>query len=130
MPDIVKTWPAMFPSAKVREIFNHDWGRFYFSLGRGRPSQPIERLWYTHRGRLIGYFHVDEIVQNAGQLPRLRSLSGEESEWQIKPDSWVAICPPPFRRVNGARIFYSGFRGWRYFDFEKYRNSVEAKVSI
>ena len=129
MTAILKTWPAFMPPRKVLEVFGHDWGRFYFTLGRGKPQKPIEQLWFTHRSRILGYFGVGEIVQNVGQLPKLRALSGEISEWQIKGDRWVAICPPPFHRLE-EKLYHEGFRGWRYFDLEAYRGTLGAKVRI
>lgn len=114
---------------KVLQVFSHPWGNFYFTLGRGKPGRPVEQLYFTHRGQILGHFDIGEIVQNVGQLPRLRSLSGEESEWQIKGDRWVAICGPPFHRLKET-IYHDSFRGWRYFDLEAYRFSIGAKVRI
>ena len=130
MSAILKTWPSFMPRKKVLEIFTHDWGRFYFTLGRGHPKQSTPTaIYFTHQGRIIGYFLIEEIVQNAGQLPKLRSISDQESEWQIKGDAWVAVCKPPFYRLS-ERIYYSGFRGWRYFDLESYRGTMDAKVNL
>jgi len=117
-------------SRRVLEAFTHDWGEFYFTLGRSKPQQQIERLWYTHQGRILGSFKVARIIQNDGtNIPRLRSISGEVSEWQIKPDAWVAICKQPFERLK-QKIYYAGFRGWRYFDLSKYGESFESKIRI
>lgn len=126
---ILKTWPAFMEARKVLEVFTHNWGRFYFTLGRGRPKHTPDQLFYTHHGRILGHFSIDEIVQNVGQLPKLRSLSGEESPWQIKGDRWVAICSPPFHRLD-EKLYHESFRGWRYFDLENYRGTVGAKVRI
>lgn len=118
------------PPRKVLEVFTHDWGRFYFTLGRGRPKDPcVYKIYFTHRGRILGDFSIDEIVQNVGQLPKLRSLSDTESQWQIKGDRWVAICSPPFHRLE-EKLYHEGFRGWHYFDLEAYRGTVGAKVRI
>jgi hypothetical protein len=135
---ILKTWPAFMPPKKVLQVFTHDWGNFYFTLGRGRPKQEPKQLWYTHRGRILGYFDVGHIVRNDGSLPKLRSLSDQESEWQIRGDAWVAICAPPFHplseynRIQGRqeKLYHEGFRGWRYFDLEAYRITTGAKVRI
>lgn len=129
MTAIIKTWPAGMRPRRVIEAFTHDWGRFYFTIGRGKPKQKIDELFYTHRGLILGHFRISEIVQNAGQLPKLRSISGETSEWQIKPDSWVAICDPPFHSLK-ERLFYESFRGFRYFDLAAHRGSMESKVRI
>lgn len=129
MTAILKTWPAFMTRAKVLEVFTHDWGFFYFTLGRGKPQKPITQLYYTHHGRILGYFDIGVIVRNVGQLPILRSLSDQESEWQIKGDAWVAVCPPPFHRFS-ERLYHEGFRGWRYFDLETYRGTVAAKIHI
>lgn len=126
---ILKTWPAFMCPKKVREIFTNDWGRFYFVIGRGKPSRPIDRLFFTHRGVILGHFDISIIIQNVGQLPKLRSLSDRESEWQIKGDSWVAICDPPFHFLS-EKIFHSGFRGFRYFDLQAHRGTMEAKVRL
>lgn len=131
MPDILKTWPAFMEPAKVRTIFTMKWdGAFYFTLGRAKPKQAVDRLWYTHRGQIIGNFSIGEIVQNVGQLPPLRSISGETSEWQIKPDAWVAVCPSGSFTPLEEEIFHEAFRGWRYFDLEKYRGSVGSLVHV
>jgi len=129
MSAIIKTWPAFMPPKKVLEVFTHDWGRFYFSVGRGRPKQDVTHIWFTHRGRILGSFHVEQIVQNDGSLPKLHSISGETSEWQFKPDVWVAICRPPLERLQ-EKLYYSGFRGWRYFDLQKFRGTLDAKIRV
>lgn len=69
------------------------------------------------------------IVQNVGQIPRLRAMDGADSEWQIKGDRFVAVCCPPFHKLE-QEIFYEGFRGWRYFDLEAHRGTLGAKVRI
>jgi hypothetical protein len=118
------------PRSKVLEVFQHDWGQFYFTLGRGKPAQAIDQLWYTHDGEIIGYFKITTIVRNMGDnLPRLRSISGETSEWQIKLMNWVAICDPPFI-LSPEQLFHESFRGYRYFDFETYAKSPYARVRI
>jgi len=116
--------------AHTLEVFTHKWAVFYFTLGRGRPrkSEP-DQLYYTHRGEILGYFAIAEIVQNVGQLPKLTAIDGTESEWQIKGDAWVAICKPPFHELE-EKIFHEGFRGWRYFDLNAYRGTLGAKVRI
>lgn len=129
MSAILKTWPAFMPPKKVLQVFTHDWGTFYFTLGRGCPKQIVEQIYYTHRGRILGHFDIHCIVRNDGSLPKLRSLSDVESEWQIKGDAWVAICAPPFHRLE-EKIWHEGFRGWRYFDLEVYRSTVGAKIRI
>ena len=115
---------------KTLEVFSHDWGTFYFTLGRGKPQRPIEQIWHTHRGRILGYFDITEIVRNLGDnLRRLRRISGEKSEWQIKLMNWVAVCPPPFHPL-AEKIYHEGFRGWRYFDLESYRGTIDSKIRI
>jgi hypothetical protein len=128
--EIIKTWPASFTPKHVLTVFTHDWGNFYFTLGRGKPSQEISRLWYTHRGRILGSFKIDRLVIQDGSLPRLQSITGEFSEWQIKRDNWVAICPAgTFTRLK-EKLYYSGFRGWRYFDLDEYRGTLESRVQL
>lgn len=102
---------------------------FYFTLGRGKPSKPIDTLFYTHCGRILGHFTIERIVRNDGTLPKLRSLQDRVSEWQIKPDRWVAVCAPPFVRLE-EKLYYEPFRGWRYFDLEKHRGSLDALIRI
>lgn len=115
------------PPRRVLEVFNADFGNFYFTLGRGKPQQSVERLFFTHRGRILGCFRVIELRLNDGaNIPSLQSLSGETSEWQIKPGSWVAICDGPIERVP-EKLYYDSFRGWRYFDLEEYRGSADAR---
>jgi hypothetical protein len=129
--DLLNTWPASLDRRRVMRVFTHGWqGReFYFTLGRSKPRLQAARLFWTHQGRIIGSFTIDRIVQNDGSLPKLRSLTGEVSEWQIKRDSWVAICHGPLVRING-RVFHEGFRGWRYFNLGAYRQTPESKVRL
>ena len=130
MSDIIKTWPSFVNPRKVAEMFyGEPFGTYYFALGRGKPKQNIERLWFTYRGRILGCFKIERIIVNDGNLPRLRSLSGEESEWQIKPDAYVAICSPPCEKP-GHRAFMTGFRGWRYFDVDKYTQTPESRMRL
>lgn len=129
MAEIIKTWPAWAEARKVAQMFSAKtscFARYYFILGRGKPALPITRIWYTWRGRILGSFEVAEIVCNVGQIPKLWSLSGEESEWQIPKDRYVAICIVGCERLK-ERIFMSGFRGWRYFDLESYRSTSESR---
>lgn len=131
MAEIIKTWPANVDARTVAHIFGDEcvFATFYFTLGRGKPKQPVDRLWFTYQGRILGSFKVLEIKQNDGSLPKLRSITDEESEWQIRPDHWVAICKGPMERLTD-RVFMSGFRGYRYFDLNEYRKTNEAKVRI
>jgi len=68
-------------------------------------------------------------VQNVGQLPKLTNMDGDPSAWQIKGDAWVAVCPPPFHRLE-EKIYHDGFRGWRYFDLATYRGTLGSKIRI
>ena len=129
MAAILKTWPAFMPPKKVLQVFTHDWGNFYFTLGRGCPKRPVEEIFFTHRGRILGKFSINRILRNDGSLPKLRSLSDQESEWQIKGDHYVAICCPPFIRLE-EKLYHEGFRGWRYFDLESYRSTLGSKIRI
>lgn len=128
--DIIKTWPAFMDRRKVEKIFKSPWGMFYFVVGKGKPKQAIDRLWFTHQDEVLGNFKVQEIVCNVGQLPKLRSLENRESEWQIKPDRYVAICPGPMEWLAGDVIYYGSFRGFRYFDFDAYSKTMEAKIAL
>jgi hypothetical protein len=129
MTAIIKTWPAFFTPERTLAVFTHPWAKFYFTLGRGRPKIAPDEIWFTHRGAILGHFRIGEIVRNEGQLPKLARITGEESEWQIRPDNWVAICPPPFETL-GERLFFAGFRGWRYFDLAKHRSSLDARIRL
>ena len=134
MSAILKTLPARFARGQLERFLGTDtkpcFTTYYFTLGRGRPKRDVvDELYFTHRGRIIGYFAIAEIVQNAGQLPKLTTLDGEPSEWQIKADAWVAVCRPPFRRLS-ERLYHESFRGWHYFDLAAYRGTRDAKVRI
>lgn len=131
MSDIIKTWPAFMSREKVLRIFRMRGTEFYFVVSRGKPSQAIERLWYTHQGEIVGCFSVREVVCNVGQLPKLRSLEDRESEWQIKRDRWVAICPGPFTPTPGDEpVFHDSFRGFHYFNFGEYSQTMESRIAI
>jgi hypothetical protein len=130
MSDIIKTWPASMHPRRVLEVFTHDWGSFYFTLGRGKPQKELERLWFTHRGRILGSFQVDQLIQNnETNIPKLASISGEESEWQIKPDRYVVICDHKFVRLK-EKLYYQPFRGWHYFSLESWRGNEESKINV
>jgi hypothetical protein len=132
MADLLKTWPAAMEPRKVLTIFSERecFAEYYFTLGRGKPKQEIENLWFTYRGRILGHFRVDRIVCNTGDnIPKLRRIDGGESEWQIKRDRWVAICDPPFFRLKG-HVWHDSFRGYRYFDLEAYRQTSESKIAL
>jgi hypothetical protein len=133
MTAILKTLPARFARGQLERFLGTEakpcFTTYYFTLGRARPKKEPGWLYFTHRSRIIGYFDVNEVVQNAGQLPKLTTLDGGPSEWQIKSDAWVAVCVPPFHRVR-ERLYHESFRGWRYFDLQAYRGTVDAKVRI
>lgn len=127
--DILKTWPAVVPPKTVAQIFSptaSPFARYYFTIGRGKPRWNFERMWFTYQGRILGWFIVEDLVRNDGSLPRLSRLDGAPSEWQIRKDAWVAVCAPPCVRIK-ERVFHDSFRGWRYFNFDEYRGTGEAR---
>jgi hypothetical protein len=128
--DIIKSWPASIHAADIADMFTDDakYSAYYFTIGRGKPKEKIERIWWSYQGRIIGSFKVDRLVINDGTLPQLGSISGGD-EWSIKPDRWVAICESGGEPLK-ERLFFAGFRGWRYFDIESYRNTPESKVRL
>ncbi len=131
MADIIKTWPANVDARTVVSIFRSrcGWANYYFTLGRGKPAQQIDRIWWTWRGRILGSFRVDRVVVNDGSLPKLCRLDGGESEWQIRPDMWVAICAEGCEPLR-ERMYMTGFRGWRYFDITAYRQTTESRMRL
>lgn len=131
MAAILKTLPTMFARGKIDEFLATPFSSFFFTLGRGRPQRPdpVTEIYFTHNGVILGHFDITEIVQNKGQLPLLTTLGGDPSEWQIKPDRWVAVCKAPFHRLE-EKVFHSGFRGWRYFDLQNYRGTLDSKVRL
>jgi hypothetical protein len=131
MPEIIKTWPAFMDPKKVAQIFgpHPPFGEYYFTLGRGKPQQEVTKLWFTYRGRILGCFPIHRVWRNDGSLPPLRRLDGEESDWQLKPDAWIAVCNPQFEKLR-ARVYFGGFRGWRYFDLSAHRGTMESKVRL
>lgn len=120
---------------------------YYFALGRGRPKQAVEQLWFTFQGCVLGWFAVAEIVPHLGEwadfvaggttmeeatqpkpaitlyLDRLGKM------WRPKPGVWLILCPPPFHLLE-EKIFFSGFQGFRYFEFESYRKGLDAKIPV
>lgn len=54
-------------------------------------------------------------------LPKLRSLSDEKNDWQIKPDAWVSIFIPVVMCLRD-RFFMFDFAGG---DFAAYLDSPE-----
>lgn len=151
MADIIKCWPAQFSRRKTLEVFQHDWGEFYFTIGRGRPKHVVtldeinpkspsyafkgdgveaSKLFYAHRGKLLGHFVIRELrLNNGANIPRLRSITGEVSEWQIRVGRWVAICRGPFVPLRSKRaVYYDSHRGFHYFDLNSYLNSMESQI--
>jgi hypothetical protein len=134
MSAIIKTLPVRFARGQIERFFGLDgkpcWTTYYFTLGRGRPKQSDpDKLYFTHKGIIIGFFNVVEIVQNVGQLPKLTNMDGDPSAWQIKPDAWVAVCRPPFFLLE-KKIYHEGFQGWRYFNFVAYSRTIASKLRI
>jgi len=132
MSDIIKTWPVAVTAKATAQVFSPKhppFVRYYFTLGRGKPKQAVERMWFTYQGRILGWFEVEEIVCNDGSLPKLNRLDGSPGEWQMKKDSWIAVCAPPCHRLT-ERVYMDGFRGFRYFNFEEYRGTTEARFRL
>ncbi len=137
MGAILKTLPTRFARGDIERFLGLGakkpaWCNYYFTLGRGRPRRDgftLRQLYFTHKGIVIGYFDVAEVVQNVGQLPQLTNMDGDPSAWQIPGDAWVAVCPPPFHPLRD-RVFHHGFQGWRYFDLQKYRSSLDARIRL
>ena len=120
---------------------------YYFTLGRGRPKQSVEHLFFTFQGRVLGWFDVEDIRANIGKWaefvetgttmekategPRAANVyqSQEGNIWTPKPGAWLIFCPPPFHLLE-ERIFFSGFQGFRYFELKSYRKTFEAKVLL
>jgi hypothetical protein len=130
MTDILKTWPAFMPPRRVLEVFSGKEAKFafyYFKLGRGKPKQTIEHVWFVYRGRIMGKFKVESVECNVGQIPTLRRMDGDPGAFQIPRDAWVAICKGPFIRLK-ERVYHDSFRGFRYFDFEEWRMNMEALI--
>lgn len=129
MADILKTWPAAVDAKTTARVFSakkSPFCEYYFSLGKGKPKQEVQRMWFSYLGRIIGCMKIKRIVVNDGTLPKLSRLDGGESGWQITRDAWVAVCEPPPERIR-ERVFHESFRGWRYFDFETYRQTPDAR---
>ena len=132
MADIIKTWPACVSARSTAAMFSPTmppFHVFFFTLGRGMPKQKIERLWFTYQGRIVGWFPVKEIIVNVGQIPALNRLDGGEGDWQMRKDAKVAICNPPCVRLK-ERLYMSGFRGFRYFDIDAWRQDPESRHRI
>lgn len=119
--------------AAYGSMVRSDSGFYVFQLGRGKPKQEPKNLWFVYRGRVYGHFEIARIERNEGQFEELVTMYKREdlaSEWHLGFGNYVAICKPPFEFFKGRKVFYSGFQGWRYFDLEQYRNSIDAKVRI
>jgi len=155
MADIIKTIESWRRPRRVHQFLAHahrwedaanamamaygsmiqDAGGYYaFQLGRGEPQRkPVGRLWFVFRGRLYGSFEIARIERNVGQFEDLVTMYKHEGlavDWHLRPDNWVAICKPPFAFFKGAHVYYEGFQGWRYFEFEAYSASLEAKYGF
>ncbi len=119
MPDAIKTIEGWRDELKVRRFLSARVGFFIFSLGRGKPKQLVERLWFTFKGRVLGSIAIEAIEENTGQYDgKLKLLYGD---W--KPGRILMRCRPPFEFLE-EEVFHRGFQGWRYFDLEQYRASA------
>lgn len=140
MAALLKTLPTRFARGKIQEFLSCPFGRFYFTLGRGKPQrfaapypQPrgVDQIYFTHQSVILGHFDIEGIIRNEGQLPLLTTLDGKPSEWQIKLMNWVAICYPPFQPLDAlSAVYHESFRGWRYFDLESYRGTPAARIRL
>jgi hypothetical protein len=127
MAEIIRTWPASDKPQAAAQLFHIEpGGLFYFTLGRGKPKQEIEKLWFTYCGRIIGYFRVLKIVTDDEVPDDLHFISEPKKHWAPRKHRWVAVCKSGCVRAP-VRVFMGGFRGWRYFDFEAYRGTPEAR---
>ncbi len=127
MADIIRTWPASVETRAAAAMFNEEesaYGAYFFALGKNKPKQPIERVWFTFRGRIVGFFAVTHFVVNDGSMEVFDHLNKAcgEGNWHIPRDYWTCICESGFTRAP-LRRFMSGFRGWRYFNFDEYADS-------
>jgi hypothetical protein len=121
----LKTIEGWRDEPRVRKFLSTPWGFFIFSLGRGRPKRPIERLYFTFRGRIFGWIHVTAVEENTGQYDQhLKTMFGDG--W--RPGRIICRCAPPFHFIDEL-VFHRGFQGWRYFDFDVYRNSEAARLA-
>jgi len=129
MAEILKTWPSVVSAKTTARVFSASapaFSRYYFSLGRGKPKQTVEFIWFTYGGRILGRMKVEELVVNDGSIPPLNRLDGGESGWQFRKDAWLAVCMPPCERLK-ERIFHEPFRGWRYFDLMDWKCRPESR---
>jgi hypothetical protein len=125
MADIIRTWPANDYTKSAARLFRPQRGIFYFTLGVGKPKQELERLWFTYRGRIIGYFRVLQVI-TSDEMEGLdiRHISDHGKEWKPKKARWVAVCSSFVRAPR--RRHMGGFRGYRYFSFDEYAETREA----
>lgn len=113
---------------------------FYFPIGRGMPKRsPVTRLYFTFRGRVMGWFKIAEfqvmcptllewMISETGSMPEnqdreptakcnLNLVYKGGKRWFPKLGTWVVFCSSPFHRTK-KRIYMQGFRGFRYFDLK------------
>ena len=134
MADIIKTWPANVDTRAAAAMFNEvqsTYGAYFFALGRGKPAQDIDHVWFTFRGRILGNFKVDRFVVNDGSEAVFEHLNRAcgEGGWTIPHDYWTCICESGFTKLR-ERLFMPGFRGWRYFDLNSYRSTAAARMRV
>lgn len=140
MADVIKTIEGWRDPGRVLAWLTR-WNKgrnavYFFVFGRGRPKERVENLWFTFRGRVLGWFEVVEVKANVGDLydfvtgKECRTMEGTPVTtpgWHPKLGVYLAICRPPFHLLK-SRLYLAGFRGWRYFDFLSYRLTPEAKL--
>jgi len=128
--DAIKTIEGWRDPRRVREYLregpDHS-GRFLFNVGNGCPQRKVARLFFVFHGRILGWFAVAGIEKRTAELSL--EYARQYSPPYFKAAKFLFICARPFHFIR-ERVFYEGFRGWRYFDFETYRNSLDAKVRI
>lgn len=155
--DIIKTiegWrdrERVMAFLKMHDRNDPDRVLFYFTVGRGRPKREVERLWFTHKGEVLGCFIIKGFEMYAGDMQDLidrlmvggrtldsatgprpsvqefnetvpGKLSGKKPYWRPKPGTWLCFVRPPFQVLPDVdRFYFKGFRGFRYFDLKEHR---------
>jgi len=135
--DIIKTFESWRKRADLLKFFDVPDGHVLsFSLGRGKPKIEPRRLWFVHCGRLFGWLSVEGLEQRGleeisdGEFTyTLDDACSQPRTWKPRLGTWMVVCVPPLRVVVEC-IFHEGFRGWRYFDFQKHCEGIASKIWI
>lgn len=98
--DIIKTWPAFIEARKVAQSFSRAgaFGRYYFTLGRGKPQKPIRRIGSLGTVAFWGALQSRQLSATTGHCLRCGASVGKSASGRFDPTPGSLFA---YRAVNG-----------------------------